>query len=340
VTGYNRTPAPEPPWSQVIATTIRLWWQRHVREPTVPQAKRRRRYRRVGLIALIVALVAVSATAIQLARARSAADAPSSRHGHGDSAHGTAHGTAPMQGTPALAAAVANRQQAAAWVAAQVGHNVIVSCDPLMCAALTQHGFPAADLASLGPGAVDPLGSSIVVSTTAVRSELGTRLASVYAPTVIASFGIGESQVQVRVTAPDGAAAYLAAERADVHTRAVAGRQLLGNKNVRLPAAARSQLAAGMVDIRLLITLVALAHRYPVVIRSFGDAGPGAAPGAPLRSMDIAAAGGRYLGRLQAFLRAQRAPLLALTSVHGAGKSTVLTIEFTAPSPLGLLNQN
>jgi hypothetical protein len=330
VTGQNRPPAPEPPWSQVIATTIRLWWQRHAAQPWA-RVSRWQRYRQAGVVVLIVALLAVSAVAIRLATTRP------DPHGRGA---GPSLLTDPAEDTGRVAVAAATRQQAAAWIAAQVSRGVIVSCDPLMCSALTQRGFPAANLATLGPGATDPLGSGIVVSTAAVRSELGSRLAAVYAPLVIATFGTGQNQVQVRVVAPDGAAAYLAAERADVEARQAAGRELLSNRNVRLPAAARSQLAAGQVDMRLLITLVGLAHKYRVLISGFGDAGPGSEPGSPLRSMNIAAPNAHYLRQVQAFLRAQRAPLLALTSVHKAGRVMALTIEFPAPAPLGLLNQN
>jgi len=56
--------------------------------------------------------------------------------------------------------------------------------------------------------------------------------------------------------------------------------------------------------------------------------------------MTITVPGSNYLSQVEAFLRAQRAPLLALTTVSRAGKVTVLTIEFTAPSPPGLLSQN
>jgi hypothetical protein len=328
VTGYNRPPVPAPPWSQVIATTVRLWWQRHVSEP---RARRRRTHGLVAVGALVVALLAVSGAAIWLASTRPASDA---------AARPAGRRTVSAADTDRLAAATASRQQAAAWVAAQVGRGVIVACDPLMCDALAQDGFPAANLASLGPSAADPLGSGIVVSTAAVRNELGTRLATVFAPLVIATFGTGQSQVQVRVVAPDGAAAYLAALRADVQARQTAGRELLANRNVRMPAVARGQLAAGQVDMRLLITLVGLAHKYRVAIRSFGDTGPGAAPGVPLRSMTITANGKSYRRQVLGFLSAQRAPLLALTSVQTSGASVIVTIEFPAPAPLGLLNQN
>jgi hypothetical protein len=330
VTAYNRPPTPPPPWRQVIGTTIGLWWQRHVTRPEAAPL-RRGRYRRARIGALVIALLAVSAVAIGLATAGPASHDPPG---------GAGQRTASDADVARLAAATASRQQAAAWIAAQVGRGVIVSCDPLMCDALAQQGFPATNLASLGPSAGDPLGSAIVVSTAAVRNELGTRLASVYAPLVIATFGTGQNQVQVRVVAPDGAAAYAAALRADVQARQAAGRELLSNKDVRMPAAARSQLAAGDVDVRLLITLVGLAHKDRIVIRSFGDAGPGAAPGVPLRSMTITATGKSYRRQVLGFLSAQRAPLLALTSVQSSGASVIVTIEFPAPAPLGLLDQN
>ncbi len=187
-----------------------------------------------------------------------------------------------------------HRQQAAAWVTSQVSHGVIVACDPLMCAALQQRGFPAADLSPLTPSSPDPLGSGLVVATTAVRSQLGSRLGTVYAPVVIASFGSGADLVQVRIGAVGTATADLAAVRADMRARKFAGTELAGNKNLRMPARARAALAAGRVDSRLLITLGALTHRLQVRIVSIQRCRTG-------RRSGLAAAtahGGRSLRRL------------------------------------------
>ena len=205
-----------------------------------------------------------------------------------------------------------------------------------MCAALQQRGFPAADLEQIGAGSGDPLGSGIVVATLAIRSQLGARLAQVYAPAVIASFGSGASLVQVRVTAIGGAAAYLAAERADLQARQTAGRELAASKAINAPAAARAALSAGQVDSRLLITLVALAHSHLVQITGFSDSGPGT--GGPLRMVTINAPTAAYQQQVLAFLQQQRPPLLASFSEHHHGKSTYIQIEFTAPSPPGLLD--
>jgi hypothetical protein len=188
----------------------------------------------------------------------------------------------------------------------------------------------------VSPGTGDPLGTGVVVSTAAVRNTLGSRLTDVYAPYSLAAFGSGQSLVQVLVSAPDGAAAYRSAALADMHDREVAGRQLLRNKNVHVSGVAAEHLANGDVDARLLITLAALA-RYPVQIVSFAGTSPAASAGIPLRDMAILAPSPLYLHGMLSFLSAQRAPLLARTSVTNAGKATILHVEFPAPSPTGLL---
>jgi hypothetical protein len=296
---------------------------------------------RITLLALFLALVIAVATDIHLAGTQASgsnhpAPAPAARVPAPPRAGNTTT-TASMQ---ALAAAAASRRLAAAWVATQVTHSVTIACDPLMCTALQQRGFPAANLAPIGSDSPDPLGSGVVISTLAVRSEIGSRLTSVYAPVAIASFGAGQSLVQVLVTAPDGTAAYLSAEHADLMARMTAGRELLRNTNLRVSTTAAHQLAAGEVDSRLLMTLAALTSRQLVDVSGFGDAGPDAARSVPLRAMNIRSPSASYLTSTLSFLRAQRAPLLALTTVRRSGRSTTLNVTFTAPSPTGLLPEN
>ena len=170
--------------------------------------------------------------------------------------------------------ATAARDQAAAWVASQVSVGAILACDPAMCAALTQHGIAAGNLLVLGSGAGDPLGSDVVLATAAVRGLFGARLASVYAPEVMASFGTGAARVDVRIVAPDGAAAYQTALAADVKARQAAGAQLLRDSRISLTPSARADLAAGQVDARLLITLAALAASEPVQVTGSATAIP------------------------------------------------------------------
>lgn len=220
-----------------------------------------------------------------------------------------------------------------------------MSCDPAMCLALRDGGFPASGLMPLGSAAADPLGSSVIAETAALRSQFGPRLASVYAPVVIASFGSGAARVDIRAYAAGSAADYRAALAADAAARRAAGQRLLGNPHFAAVAAARRELAAGRVDSRLLITLAALAARHGVLVESFGSADPHGDPLMPVRSADLAVpqagpARGAYLQSVLAVLRAQRSPATAArTRLAGAGAAAVLQIGFAAPTPIGLLDR-
>jgi len=304
-----------PSWGTVAGTTVRLWVQR------------RRTGWRVAA-AIVVALVVFAAGGLTVALLRKGG-APGSPSGSSSSA--------------GVQAATAARKQAAAWVAAQVSPTAVVSCDPAMCAALQARGFPAGDLMTLAPGTNNPLGSAIIVATAAVRSLFGSRLTTVYAPSVIASFGSGSARIDVRVYAAGGAPVYLAALKADELSRISVGRQLLRNSRVSATPAARRQLVTGQVDSRLLITIATLSGQGPVSIAAFGDSGPGASPGAPLREAEMVApakAKSGYLRSMISLLHAQQQPYLAnsVTLVRLANGQQAVRIEFAAPSPLGLLS--
>ena len=321
----GRAPAPEPSWGTVIATTARLWLQRHlgwVRRLWPARAL----WRVVIVAALVVAILAAGVAAVELTRPSRARQAPR---------------------TPAAApaATAAARQQAAAWLASQTNPDAVLACDPAMCAALQARGIPAGRLLVLTPSSADPLGSDLVVATAAVRGQLGARLAGVYAPVTLAAFGSGPARVDVRAVAPDGAAAYRAALAADVRARRAAGARLLRNSRIHVTAAARQALAAGEVDPRLLAALATLAAVHPLDVTAFGDAGPGASAGVPLRSAGIAWAaprGGRRPPsprRLRAVLLGQRPPYLpaSIESIQLSPRQAGLEVEYPAPSPLGLL---
>lgn len=250
----------------------------------------------------------------------------------------SAQGPATTTATAPVTQAMAVRAQAAAWAAQQVSAGAILACDAAMCAMLVRHGIAAGNLLVLRPGAADPLGSDVVLATAAVRGMFGSRLTSVYAPEVLASFGSGQARIDVRVLAPDGAAAYLAGLAADLRARQVAGDQLRRDPRLTLSASAQAQLTAGQVDARLLITLAALAASEPVRIAAFLDDGPGASPGLPLRAAEVTAVPGAARNML-AFFRAQRSPYLPAraTVTAGSGGESVLTVQFAAPAPLGLL---
>jgi hypothetical protein len=312
----------------VLATTVRLWLRRRLSWTRRSRPGRPRR-----LVMIVAGLVAAALLA------GAAAVALSGRGGQAGQSAGQSGAAA-----KAIAAAAVARQSAAAWVARQASSDAIVACDPAMCAALEAHGVPAGRLLTLTPGRSDPLGSDLVVATAAVRGRFGARLAGVYAPVTLVRFGSGTARIDVRVVAPDGAAAYRAALAADVRARASDGAQLLRNRSIHVSAAARTALAEGQVDPRLLAMLAALAHLRPLDITGFGGPSPGASAGVPLRSAEITGAAGpgsRHpvpLRRLMVVLRAQRAPYVpsSLEIVRIPG-GAVLRIGYPVPSPLGLL---
>ena len=313
-----------PSRGKVLLTAVQLWAQRrlHLRWPA--QARWR------VLTAVVVAAVLLGAGAISIALIRSSPAPPAA---------------GPVPTPAAIRAAAAAHTAAARWIAAQVSADAIVSCDPQMCALLEAHGIPAGRLLPLGGSNPAPLGSDLIVSTAAVRSEFGARLTSVYAPVVLASFGTGSAQTAVRVVAAEGAAAYMRSLRTDVAARAFAGSQLLQNPRLHASGPARRALAAGQVDSRLLSAFAALATMHIVDVVDFPAAASGASPGMPLRTADIAPAGPGTRHRpntvvsLARFLLNQLAPFrpASITVVRLASGRPVLRVEYGAPSPLELL---
>ena len=319
----RRTPATlarqgEPSWPAVAGNTVRLWLARH----------RDRRAGRHRLVLVASALLAIALGAgVTLALTHPGPESVASPPGN------------PTPGPNALQAAADARQQAAQWIARQVSSDIVVSCDPEMCGELQKSGFPVGQLMELQPSAPDPLGSQLVVATPVIRSQFGTRLATVYAPLVIASFGSGPDRVDVRYNTPDGSAAAFEAQlAADRKSRITAGEQLLTNKRVQASAAARRALLAGQVDPRLLVTLSALAHLMPLHLVTFDNPSPGVNSDVPLRGAELGAAASAGLPEMVAFLSAQQdeyAPAVARITRIANGQS-VVTVRYDAPGPMGL----
>ena len=303
----RRSLAAEPSWGRVLATTIKLWLRRQV---TV------RRWRTVAVVAAaaVVTVAALAAsgvfagTAVPAARTR-AASTPSARP------RPSRTRTAPQPS--------ATQTAAATWIARQLSSDAIIACDPAMCTALQAQGVTAARLMPLQPGSSDPHGATVVVTTSPAADQ--------YAPAVIASFGSGAAQIDVRVAEPGGAAAYQTASRADLAARMSAGSQLLRNNRIHFSAPDAAQLRAGQVDARLLAMLAALSSQYSFSVTAFGDASPGVA--ALYRQVTIAAAAKNLTAAL-ALVKAQVPPYLPARVALAPRR---LTIEFAAPSPLGLL---
>jgi hypothetical protein len=233
------------------------------------------------------------------------------------------------------------RARAVTWIMGQVSRSAFVACDTQVCADLARKGFQ--NLKWLWPQSYDPLGANLVVATAAVRAQYGKRLASVYAPAVIASFGSGAARIDIRLEPAHGTAQYRKVAPAAARARKAVDAQLLTNKQLTFSATAKTQLRRGEIDPRLPQLLVALANRHPLLIVDFSSQSPGGGPASLLRWVDLAAADpaahltpAAYLSWIQGFINAQRAQYrperLQVTLPTG---QAVLRIGYGAPSPLG-----
>jgi hypothetical protein len=142
----------------------------------------------------------------------------------------------------------------------------------------------------------------------------------------------------------NGSAAYQTKLNADLADRKAAGAALLGDAQISVTQLASGQLTTGVVDSRLLLALAALAGHQPISIMQFGNLGPGASSGVPLRYVDLAELDPAHHLSSAAYVRSLRAylsrsdvrfrPTIMTTAV--ADGQHVLRVEVTAPSPLGV----
>jgi serine/threonine protein kinase len=235
------------------------------------------------------------------------------------------------------------RAQAVAWIVHQVSRAALVSCDSRVCSDLTRDGFPSANLVPLGPTSNDPLGSDLVVATADIRAQFGSRLTSVYAPAVLASFGSGSSRIDIRLVPAGGAEKYWAAWNSALQARKAVDAQLLTNSNIVLSAAAQTQLRLGAIDPRLPPLIALMAASHPVSIVAFLSESPGGGPASLLRWADFATAvpsahlmPSEYASWMRSVINAQRAQYRPawLQQVALPAGLAVLRIGYGAPSPL------
>jgi hypothetical protein len=300
--------------------------------PAQRQVRASRSYRMAGVL---IAAVAVGALALGYAVLHHTGGNSAGQSSAGQSsAGGSSAGRGGSGGTRALTPA-AIRRNAAAWVEAQVGSAAVISCDPVMCQALESRGLATGQLLVLKPGVISPLRSAVIVATPVLRKQIGSRLGSRYAPALLASFGSGGQQIQVRAIAPDGAAAYTSQAQADLALRKSSGSELAQSSRIVISAAARKELAAGEVDARLMTVITGLAASRPVNIVAFGDSGPDTAT-APFRSAELAETN---MHNMRAAVTAEEGSFRVahMASVRLSTGRLVLRIDFDAPSPFGLL---
>jgi hypothetical protein len=314
--------------------------------PTARTARRRGPWV-AGVAALAVILTAAVAFALS---SRSSARSPHSLQSQRPQSH-SPQSQSPSQrpqsqspqppGGPAVTTSLA-----AAWVATQVGHGVVVACDRAMCDALTAHGFPGRRLRLIRPGSSAPPHAQVLVVTPVVQREFGRSITTKWAPVALASFGADGTSISARLEAPHGAAKYESALKADLRARKAHGAGLLNNPHVSAAATARKQLLTGQVDSRLIVVLTALGSRHPIRILDFGAAAPGTSAGIPLRIAHLAqayAAAGMPTSAYVRFLSMQLniEPGMYKPEFSGLGRDAAGTltfqIKFPAPSPLGVL---
>jgi hypothetical protein len=299
----------------VLATTIQLWTVRRVP---------RMRHPRLALLTALCLVIAGGAvvSAIQLTATSTRTASPGSPH------------RAPARASAPARAGATTGGQAAAWVAGQVSGGQSIACDPRMCAALAADGVASGRLVPLTSAVAAP-GANVVVT-----SPAGTAQVSQDAPGLLASFGAGASQIEVRTAAADGAAAYAKALQADLAARRSGGAQLLHSQTIQVSTQAAGQLEAGQVDSRLLIMLAMLASQHPWQVVAFGGASPGVPQtDAPFRQVIIGGPDAKAVAAALAMVRAQRSPYAPAqaATVRLAGGQPGLRIDFAAPGPLGLL---
>jgi hypothetical protein len=333
----QRPSLPEPSLARVVATTLRLWLRRRVLRVADDAPIGALRWTAVTAAVLVVAAAVGGGVAVALPRSRPALSR--SALAAADQHH---HALRPSASAQAESAA---EQAAAAWIAAQVAASTSVWCDVVMCTALQTAGFPATQVVMMSPGSTLPTvgrggAAGLVVETAAAQADLGHQL-PVAAPQVLASFGTSPEMVQVRVIGGTPAA-FRAAARAAIIADAKSGRNLARNHRLHLSAAARAQLGSGLVDPRLVFLLGQLVAAKPVYVTSFGNADPGVAWPAELRSVTITGfVGGsarhrvNVLGAVLRLLRSQPARYRAIVQQGiGPGGEVALTIGFPAPGPL------
>jgi predicted Ser/Thr protein kinase len=243
--------------------------------------------------------------------------------------------------SPQLRAEAAARTDAVNWVLNQVNRGTTVGCDALVCADLARQDYPAVQ--TLGPGSNDPLDCQLVVATADIRAHFGPRLAAVYAPVVMASFGSGAAKIEIRLVFPGGTKKFRAVERPALRARKTADAQLLTNSHIFVSATARAQLLSGRIDPRLPQLIAAMADAHPIRIVEFVNQSPGGGPASLLRSVDLATVDKaahlsrvRYLRWMRDWVVSQRAqyrPQWSRAVTLPSGQ-VVQMIGYGVPSPL------
>lgn len=234
--------------------------------------------------------------------------------------------------------------RAVSWVTGAIGPGHVVACDRIVCSLLQSDGFPASAL-DVVSGVTSVEQADVVILTGVLRSQLGTATDMMVAPEPLAVFGTGANRVEVAAVVLTGPAAYTQDLAADRAGRRLAGTALLADSHLTLGAAARSQLAAGLVDARVCALLALLTGTHSITLAGFTPTGPGAGPDIPSTGVVITTVDGQPAAGssvravdLLATVQAQQAPYQPMSAAPGSlGPQQGLQIIYSQPGPLGLL---
>lgn len=247
-------------------------------------------------------------------------------------------------GDPASAPTAA--AQAADWIAANVGPGHVVACDVTICNLLLGRGFPGASVITVQSDLTQVEQADVVAVTDVMRRQLGASLTSVIAGEPLAVLADGSSTVQITPVTIGGPSAYAGRLAADRVAAKAAGAALLGNPDIVLSDAAKTPLSSGLVDGRVCALLVVLGGTHKITVASFTGPGPGAGPDIPfagvvISTIDGADAAGTspQTAALDRIVSAQQPPYAPLSRIRiASGANQGLTILFSQPGPIGLLN--
>lgn len=220
----------------------------------------------------------------------------------------------------------ASPERLAEWLLTQLHPTTVVLVDPQLREDLVAAGVPEDRLVPFDESDSDPP-AQLIVGPLAAAAELP----------LVAQFGADDGALAVRllVDDPEATAAELDEE---VAARMTFGAALADNPNLTLSRSAASALAAGEVDARLLTVLAGAAARYQLRVIDF-PASSGDLSQDPQRREALiievrTAAGDGGVDDLQDYLGSQLPPYQPLSAEVD---STILTVRYPAPAPIGLL---
>jgi len=219
------------------------------------------------------------------------------------------------------------------WLSTNLPQSARVIADPTVRAALIRSGFSTS--AVTPPGRVVGCEAiSFVVVTPALESAAiadDTLAGCVRSALPVAIFGSGAATVRIAETVPAGSHALASQRSRDSSDRTLAGAALAANPAVRAPAAIRTSLTTGYLDLRTATVLAVLAERTVVRITAVTGDPAEIAAGLPARTVDVVLTEGAALAPVLASLSE---PFRPSAMVPTGPDSFRLTWPFTtAPIP-------